>query len=425
MGFASLESLMRCARASSSCLLLLFALCHSAIPSNADPCLAATNSRSGSQGRGICRVADEVSGLSERFAVLAQADRPEIPEKDAPPATGWEGVKPKLDPFPILSYSTDTGLGYGAKVFLLNQLKRGESLDLIAFNSTKGERWYRAVASFPDCELRQGKVYPIAVDFILDYDKYLKNSFFGIGPASRYSDREFYTKELLEVSLSIGRGFTSTTIAQVGLRSKTVRNYRFAEDGRLRTLPRARNPGRASCLSAFANYRFDTRDSYVDPSRGVVVQGELEYAPKTGFTNVRLTRVGAKLQCYSVLFHPKTVLALRLGVQGLIGRDIPVQMLLPIGGNQTLRGSPQDRFLDRSAMIVNAELRFPIIWRFGGVAGFDAGRVWDSPRSLTLRALPANAVAGLRFHMDTFVVRLDVGVGRETTGFYLNFGQLF
>jgi hypothetical protein len=27
--------------------------------------------------------------------------------------------------------------------------------------------------------------------------------------------------------------------------------------------------------------------------------------------------------------------------------------------------------------------------------------------------------------MDTFVVRMDVGVGSETVGFYLNFGHLF
>jgi len=27
--------------------------------------------------------------------------------------------------------------------------------------------------------------------------------------------------------------------------------------------------------------------------------------------------------------------------------------------------------------------------------------------------------------MDTCVVRLDVGMGKETTGFFLNFGQLF
>jgi hypothetical protein len=34
-------------------------------------------------------------------------------------------------------------------------------------------------------------------------------------------------------------------------------------------------------------------------------------------------------------------------------------------------------------------------------------------------------VAGLRFYMNTFVVRCDVGFGKETTGLYFNFGQVF
>lgn len=40
-------------------------------------------------------------------------------------ATDWDAL-------PVFSYDTDVGLGYGAKVFLLNYLGRSESLDLIA-----------------------------------------------------------------------------------------------------------------------------------------------------------------------------------------------------------------------------------------------------------------------------------------------------
>ena len=42
--------------------------------------------------------------------------------------------------FPILSYDTDTGFGYGLKSFFLNFLGINESFDLILFNSTKGSR---------------------------------------------------------------------------------------------------------------------------------------------------------------------------------------------------------------------------------------------------------------------------------------------
>ena len=112
-------------------------------------------------------------------------------------------------------------------------------------------------------------------------------------------------------------------------------------------------------------------------------------------------------------------------MQTLSGSNLPVQVLLPIGGNNTLRGYPQDRFLDKTSIILNAEIRFPIYWRLGGVFGMDAGKVWSSIGKINLKNWSDNPVFGLRFYMDTFIIRLDVGLGKETTGFYLNFSQTF
>ena len=126
-----------------------------------------------------------------------------------------------------------------------------------------------------------------------------------------------------------------------------------------------------------------------------------------------------------MLFYPKTILAFRAGIQTLTGNNLPVQVLLPIGGNNTLRGYLQDRFLDRTSALMNAELRFPIFRRFGGILGMDAGKVWNSIGKMDLKNWADNPVFGLRFYMDTFVIRLDVGISKETTGFYLNFGQIF
>ena len=102
-----------------------------------------------------------------------------------------------------------------------------------------------------------------------------------------------------------------------------------------------------------------------------------------------------------------------------------MQTLLSVGGTQTLRGSPQDRYLDKASIVGNMELRFPLFWRLGGVLGLDAGKVWHSLQEIDLNRWAWNPVVGLRLYMDTFVVRADLGFGCETTGFYLNFGQLF
>ena len=349
---------------------------------------------------------------SDHYGVYAQVTLPESQKmNDTHQRSEFEGL-------PILSYDTDAGFGYGAKAFLLNQTGHDESLDMTLFNSTKGERWYHFVFSMPDFELRQGTVYPFAVDLTIDYDKWISNSFFGIGNRSAYGSLETYTREPLEISIAASRGFTEHSVLQAGVRYLTIRNFNLASGSTL-------TESRATTNSLFVEYRYDSRDSFINPSRGYVLQGDVEYAPKILLSNTSLMKSGATVQYYSTLFYPKTIFAFRTQWQTLSGGAIPVQMLLPIGGTQTLRGSPQDRFLDKTSALLNAELRFPLVWRFGGVVGMDAGKVWSNPSKIDLPRWASNPVAGLRFYMDTFVVRLDLGFGHETTGFYLNFGQLF
>lgn len=330
-----------------------------------------------------------------------------------------------FEPLPIVSYDTDVGFGYGAKAFLLNSLSLNESFDFTFFNSTKGERWYRFVFSIPDFELRQGKIYPLAFDFVVDYDKWIKNSFFGVGNSSKFEAREFYTKEPLEIITTLSRGFTQQLVASAGLKYKMIRNFNFSDTSKLRDTPPVQNASGAYYTSIFTTFRYDKRNSFINPSEGSVFQLEAEYAPKSRLSNVNFLRIAGTFQNYYVLFYPKTIFAVRLAAQRLEGNNLPVQVLMSVGGNNNLRGSPQDRYLDKFSVITNAELRFPIYWRFGGIVGYDIGKVWSSPTKFDLTRWSANPTIGLRFFMETFVVRADIGFGKETAGFYFNFGHIF
>ncbi len=333
-------------------------------------------------------------------------------------------AEPAIEAFPIVSYDTDVGFGYGAKGFLLNQLGLNESLDITAFNSTLGERWYRFVASFPDIETRQRTVYPVALDVIADYDKYIKNSFFGFGNDSQFGNREYYAREPFELSILLSRGFTESFVLQGGVRFQYVRNSDIQPAGLLAAAFPPLSQGIARSYALVVAGRYDTRNSVVQPSAGWLVETEVSRAPVSSAGSVLFTRFHALVQHYTTLFLPTTVLALRTKLSAIDG-DLPVQMALPLGGNNTLRGFVQDRFLGKAVFVANAELRFPIFGRFGGVAALDAGNVWES---LSLVGWPNwkwNPTAGIRFSMDTFVVRCDVGFGSETTGVYLNFGQIY
>ncbi len=349
------------------------------------------------------------------LSALSLVSLPSAAQQDSS-ATSVEGL-------PILSYDTDTGFGYGAKLFLLNLLGGNESLDAIAFQSSKGERWYRLVIALPDFELRQGTVYPLAVDCIIDYDRWIAYNFFGIGNEARFSDRQIFTREPLEVSVLLSRGFSSTFVAQAGLRGRRLVNRGLV------VLPEeavasAQN-GTVSTVGILLSGRYDSRDSYIAPTRGTVLQLEGEAAPKVLWGTVSYFRWAFWFQQYIPFEFLHSVLAFRAGMESVSGQDLPLQVLVALGGGNNLRGSVIGRFADRTGAVANFEWRIPLVWRFGAILGADAGRVWPAPGKICFRSWAANPVIGLRFSMDTFVVRGDVGLGTESTGFFLNFGHVF
>ncbi len=339
-------------------------------------------------------------------------------ETTAPTIT--EGIDWEV--FPIVTYDTDAGFGYGIKGYIRNPLSGNESFDLTLYNSTEGERWYRLQFSYPDYEARQGTDYGYALDLTADYDKWISYYFYGIGGSSSYDNRELYTREPLELNIILNRTLTAEVILQAGIRYKTIKYTDFPDS----SLP----PGysytdKTDRFSFIIQGIFDTRNSIINPVSGNAITAGFEFSPGYTFANSSFIEARLTFQTYNKIIFPELVFAGRLDIQQLIGDKIPVQFLLPIGGNLTLRGFSQDRFLDKGSALINAELRFPIWWRFGGIAGIDAGRVFPSPAEFSFDRWKISPAAGLRFYMNNFVVRADIGISSETVGFYFNFGHLF
>jgi outer membrane protein assembly factor BamA len=330
-----------------------------------------------------------------------------------------------IEYIPIVSYDTDTGFGYGIKVFFFNQLNNRESFDVLLFNSTKGERYYKFVFSWPDLEHRQGKEYLWAIDVLAEYDKWIKYNYFGIGNASEFSSREHYTREPFELSATLSSGFTSYLVGQIRVKYLSMLSYNFKSDGMLEALPPKVNNPDINYISFTGSIRYDTRNSFINPVSGKVIQIDIEAAPLLFNTNTEFLMAAIWLQYYTNFLLKKLIFASRFGIRRVFGDQIPLQIHIPIGGNNTLRGLLQDRFLDKAAILINTELRFPIFYRFGGIAGIDAGRVAGSISKINFTNWAINPIVGLRYYMDKFVIRLDVGFGKNTTGIYFNFGHIF
>lgn len=329
--------------------------------------------------------------------------------------------KNEWEVFPIVTYDTDAGFGYGIKGYLRNLFDKNESYDVILYNSTKGERWYRFQFSYPDYEIRQGTEYGYAFDIAADYDKWISYYFYGIGSNSNYDNRKIFTREPLELSFILNRTLTASFILQAGLKYSSIRYTDFPDS----LLTDHNFQSKADRFSLLITALYDTRNSIINPDEGISLAAGFESAPSFYSPGSKFSKASLSVQSYHKIIYNELVFAERIVLQQLIGNDIPVQFLLPIGGNLSLRGYSQDRFLDKSYTLINGELRFPIWWRFGGIAGIDAGRVFTSLDRFSFAGWKISPAVGLRFYMDNFIVRADFGFSNETTGFYFNFGHLF
>jgi outer membrane protein assembly factor BamA len=321
-----------------------------------------------------------------------------------------------IEVLPILSYDTDAGFGYGGKAFFLNQFHFEESFDVTAFNSTKGERWYRLVFSLPDFELRQGKDFGSAVDIIFDYDKWINNNYFSIGEEN-FDNRISYTKEPVEVELKYTHSLSETIQLSLSSRYRNVSSNNFSA-----VVDFPIDPSSYAAYSVITLFRFDTRDSHINPKKGNYFEGSAEYVlPKSSIKNYFLLK--GEYRGFTHLIHKEIIAAFRFSASTRTDHSPMLPAYISAGGNSTLRGFVQDRFLGNSLIISNVELRFPIAGKFGGLAGFDAAAVGKGLFNNFI--YKGNLAAGLRYYFDTFIVRLDFGFSQESIGFYLNFGHIF
>jgi outer membrane protein assembly factor BamA len=338
-------------------------------------------------------------------------------------------AKKSLSAFPILMYDTDIGVGYGGKAKFVNYLSRKESFDFTVFNSSKGERWYVFTFSIPDIEIRQGKRYALSFDLKAEYDKYLKYNFYGTGPDSKKDDETGFTYEKKELQLRFGRGFTPYFVMEAHYIIRNIKYFKVEEDRSFsETLEKI-----GGKFSPFASLvaRYDTSDSQIHPKRGFRLIFQNDVASSFfGNKNAHFYRFTLDFRKYILLFGNKDVLAFRTLVQKISGKNekIPLFEYSVLGGGSemaAMRGYRLDRFQDKGKFLVNIEYRFPLWKKLGGNVFVDGGLVWPSWSEIRLDKTVVDIGWGLRYYLQNFVVRFDMGFSNEGLGIYFNFGHVF
>jgi len=125
--------------------------------------------------------------------------------------------------------------------------------------------------------------------------------------------------------------------------------------------------------------------------------------------------------------HPHAILAFNYFLSFTHGTT-PFNALSLLGGTRRMRGYYEGRYRDQNAGLLQSELRFDVYKRLGAVVFGSVGALGDGRDFLHLREPKGTYGTGLRFTInrrDHLNLRLDYGLGQQSSGFYLTIGEAF
>jgi outer membrane protein assembly complex protein YaeT len=200
----------------------------------------------------------------------------------------------------------------------------------------------------------------------------------------------------------------------------------------------------------------DSRDAFLDATRGSFMSHGVEYAPRVLGSDYPYIRYYFQYFKYFPLTHPGPVpygqparrsrlvfaSGSRLGVQtGFNPEGIVLTDRFFAGGGTTVRGFKQDSLGPslpdglhtggNAVVVLNEELRFPLYRFLDGVAFVDAGNVFPRAGDISLSDLRSAGGFGLRVRNPFVVLRFDYGFkmdrrpGEKIGAFFFSVGQAF
>ncbi len=200
----------------------------------------------------------------------------------------------------------------------------------------------------------------------------------------------------------------------------------------------------------------ESRDDFLDATRGSFTSHALGYAPKALGSDIRFIRYFGQYFKYLPLSQPTEIpwsgglqksrlvyaVAARIGlVKGLDGQDVLRSERFFTGGGTSIRGfeqdsiGPVDFFGDPTGgdalFILNNEMRFPIFHILDGVGFLDLGNVYRKISDFDPFDVRASAGLGLRLRTPFVLLRLDYGFkldrrqGESRGKLFFSIGQAF
>lgn len=340
---------------------------------------------------------------------------PPMPKKR--PRTGWAGL-------PIITYSPETELGVG--LFGSHFFRTGPSLERSRPSSISVVGLYTwrnqlITELIPELYWNADRSHLWSR---VDYRRY-PNRLWAVGPNAPDRSEEKYSEDRLRWQGRIGQAIRGSLFLY-GHFELLHMDLDDREPGGL--LDRGAVPGAQGgfTMAVGPGLAWDSRDHALAPHTGAFYDVVLMSSqPALGSTYEFTTMVFDLRQYFPI--RPGHTLAGNVYIAVQDGQA-PFYLLPQLGGAELLRGYFEGRYRDKTLLLAQGEYRFPLVWRIGGTAFGGLGNVSPTFREIGSSAPKWSVGAGVRLMINSdeqLNLRADVGVGRETHGFYFGIGEVF
>lgn len=325
---------------------------------------------------------------------------------------------------PIIAKSIETGWSFGiagASTFHLkahDTTARTSNVQALGLYTTRQQ----FVAAL------NGSIYFPGERFILNqqlsYSSFPDN-FWGLGKSTPYSNKESYKFKQYYVYLHPQTLLGSNLFLGMLYEFQRVMDVQYTAGGLFdKENIQGRKGYRISGLGLSLTY--DTRNNAFAPDKGVMLQFYFDhFAPMLG-SDFQYTNFVLDLRRFIRVYN-RQVLALQ--VYGFFNAgETPLRSLASLGGANSLRGYYAGRYRDKDLAAIQAEYRFPLFWRLGAVAFGDVGNVGANLSELNFQDIKYTYGGGLRLALnksEKLNLRLDYGIAKASSGFYLQLGEAF
>ncbi|MGR5122562.1 BamA/TamA family outer membrane protein [Vibrio harveyi] len=245
--------------------------------------------------------------------------------------------------------------------------------------------------------------------------------YWGIGSqaAENENNKVQYEGQRLQLSPKIAVEVAPNTYAKLGWQWQSFRKV-DGVDGDI--LPS--EVADATSSGVLVGMEYDTRDFEPNPMRGQFLDIEWIANRDSLGSDEDYDNLVANYRVYQQ-WSDTTIIAMEVYSQSIFG-DAPWFDYAQLGDDQRMRGYYQGQYRDKHQLSTQVEIRHTIAGRHGVVGWLGAGNIAPTYHDLFKSSWLPTVGVGYRFAFKARInVRVDLGVGKDSTGFYFQINEAF